>query len=142
MDQFPVTPAWNHPSIHVCVAFVEDSIIAANIFDVWVAYSETRGYTKVLSDVPSNKERFLTPQQFRLVARARFVRITPSALGSGLLNVAEVRGENPSDAVERCTMWSLLDIWHAESLVFINAFPKHAIGGGGFRFVASGDPMT
>lgn len=103
MVQVSVTPAWNHPSTHVCTAFVEDSIIAADIFDVWVAYSETRGYTKVLSDVPSNKERALTPQQFMLVARARFVRITPSALGSGLLNIAEVRGENPSDPLGRCT---------------------------------------
>lgn len=65
--------------------------LSNNIFDVEVAYIETGPFKKVLSDVPSNKERSLLPQQFKITELARFVRITPSALGSGVLHFAEVR---------------------------------------------------
>lgn len=71
-------------------AFVEDGDIAANIFDVYVAYQEGGPFTKILSDVPSNKERPMTMQQFKVAELARYVQVSTSVLGSGLLDLTEV----------------------------------------------------
>lgn len=74
----------------ILAAFVEDGDLASNIFDVTVGAVETGPFTKVLTDVPSNKNRPLTPQQFRIIELARYIRIEPSALGSGSLDITEV----------------------------------------------------
>lgn len=91
-------------------AFVEDGDIAANIFDVYVAYQEEGPFTKVLSDVPSNKDRPMTMQQFKVAELARYVRVSTSALGSGLLDMTEVwltrdRGVMRLAGISGCVRW-------------------------------------
>lgn len=56
-----------------------------------VGYTPTGDFTRVLSGIPSNKERELTPQQWRIGRLARYVRIESSLFGSGSLNISEVR---------------------------------------------------
>lgn len=72
-------------------AFIEDGDTASNIFSVAVAIREAGPFTEVLSDVPSNKDRPISPQQFKVAEFARFVKIETSLLGSGSLHITEVR---------------------------------------------------
>lgn len=72
-----------------------DARLGANIFDVSVASHQDGPYTKVLSDVSSCKGRHMRPQGFRISALARYIRIEPSALGSGFIHLTQVSDECP-----------------------------------------------
>lgn len=72
---------------------MDDGEISDNVFDVSIGYSADGPFTMVLTDIPSNKDRSETLQQFKISRLARYVKIEASNLGSGSLHISEVTTE-------------------------------------------------
>lgn len=84
---------------YAAAAFVDDGDLADNIFNVSVGYSSDGPFTTVLTDIPSNKDRSETLQQFRMDNLARYIKIEASDLGSGSLHISEVRQSIVRDCI-------------------------------------------